>query len=108
MDEISVACLDVFFLKGRLGNMAIGHDRASVVDKKARPRHPRAVFADLFEIEGDILQISIFVQAGKVQEFIVRQADAIIKLIENQHYSAFGFCKKFGLCLFAGTGGEEQ
>ena len=86
--------------------MAVGHDRPSVVDKKAGSRHPRAVSADFIEIEGHILQITILIQAGKVQELIVRQADAIIKLIENQHYSAFGLCKKFGLCLFAGTGGE--
>ena len=88
--------------------MAVGHDRSSVVDKKARPRHPRAVSADFIEIEGYILQITILVQAGKIEELVVWQADAIIKLIENQHYSAFGLCKKFGLRLFAGTGREEE
>lgn len=88
--------------------MAVGHNRPSVVDKEAGPRHPRAVSADFIEIEGYILQITILVQAGKIEELVVRQADAIIKLVQNQHYPAFSLCKKFGLRLFAGTGREEE
>ena len=69
--------------------MAVGHDRPSVVDEEAGPRHPRAVFADFIEIEGHILQITILVQAGKIKELVVRQADAIIKLCSKSTLPRF-------------------